>query len=96
MSWLAWSRGDTDRADFWLGRWNAESGDHSQVVGREGAVEEFTIAMWACAVEALMEGRPEDARRFYERIHEVGSSFSTESHPAILWSMAASFFTPGG
>lgn len=94
LAWLAWTRGETERARFWIRRWAAESADKMNL-DREGAIQAFAVALWANAVEALVEERPFDARRFFRRVYEVGSSFGTESHPTVLWTMAASFFNPG-
>ena len=95
LAWLAWSRGDERRARFMIEQWSREGEDKTNL-SEEGAIQAFAVALWANAIEALIEGRPEDARRFFRRVYEVGSSFGTESHPTVLWTMAASFFTPEG
>jgi len=95
LAWLAWVRGDVDRARFWIGRYATEGEDKTNL-SEGGAIQVFAVAIWALAIEALIDNRPEDAHRFYRRVFEVGSSFGTESHPTVLWTMAASFFvTPG-
>jgi hypothetical protein len=96
LAWLAWSRGDMDLATHHIERWVAEAAMPENLSNSEGAIQGFAIALWANAIEALIEGRAEDSRRFYERVYQVGSSFGTESHPTVLWTMAASFFTPEG
>jgi hypothetical protein len=96
LAWLAWSRGDTGQARHHIGRWLAESEMPENATGSDGAIQAFAVALWANAIEALIEGRTDDSRRFYERVYQVGSSFGTESHPTVLWTMAASFFTPEG
>jgi hypothetical protein len=94
-SWLAWTRGDVERARFWIGRWATEQAEETHL-DDSGAIQAWAVTLWANAIEALIEGRADDARRFFRRVYEVGSSFGTESHPTVLWTMAASFFTPGG
>ncbi len=94
LAWLAWSRGDERRARFMIEQWSRESEDKTNLT-EEGAIQAFAVALWANAIEALINGRTEDARRFFRRVYEVGSSFGTESHPTVLWTMAASFFTLG-
>lgn len=96
LAWLAWSRGDSERARHHIERWSAEAGRPENLNNSDSAIQSFAVALWANAIEALLEGRTDDSRRFYERVYEVGSSFGTESHPTVLWTMAASFFTPGG
>lgn len=95
LSWLAWTRNDPQGARFWIQRWSSEGEDKTKL-SEEGAIQAFAVALWANAIEALVEGRTDDAKRFFNRVYEVGSSFGTESHPTVLWTMAASFFTLGG
>ncbi len=59
---------------------------------RKGAVHLMALHHWLTAVEALVEGNPVAARRFWKRAIEVGASFGTESHPVVLWAYAASFW----
>jgi len=95
LAWLAWSRGENSRAQFWITQWGRESATQTQL-SEAGAIQAFTVALWANAIEALIENRTEDSQRFFRRVHDVGSSYGTESHPTILWTMAASFFTQEG
>lgn len=95
LAWLAWSQGDPSRAHFFIARWSTEGSEKTHLDDK-GAIQAFAVALWACAVEALVEGRREDSLRFFKRVYEVGSNFGTESHPTVLWTMAASFFTPEG
>jgi hypothetical protein len=94
LSWLAWARMDLARARFWIERWSAEASDKANL-DRQGAIQSFAVALWANAVEGLVEGRQDDVRRFFNRVYHVGSNYGTESHPTVLWSMAASL-TPAG
>lgn len=97
LAWLAWSRGDAARAHHHIERWVAEAAMPENLNNSDSAIQAFAVALWGNAVEALVDGRVDDARRFYGRVYEVGSSFGTESHPTVLWTMAASFFvTPEG
>jgi len=95
LAWLAWSRGENPRARFWISQWTRESATQTNL-SEEGAVQAFTVGLWANAIEALIEDRTLDAQRFFRRVHDVGSSYGTESHPTILWTMAASFFSQEG
>jgi hypothetical protein len=95
LAWLAWTRNDPQRARFWIGRWSIEGEDKTKL-DSEGAIQAFAVALWANAIEALIDNRTDDARRFFRRVFDVGSSFGTESHPTVLWTMAGSFFTLGG
>ena len=95
-AWIAWTRGDTNRARYWIRHWSNEQSEMLSNLDDSGAIQAWAVTLWANAVEALVEERPDDARRFFRRVYEVGSSFGTESHPTVLWTMAASFFTPAG
>lgn len=95
LAWLAWSRGDPLKATALITVWT-EGEELKARTGpsQEGAVQAYSVSLWATAIAALLAGNMEDARRLYRRVHDVGSSFGTESHPVILWTMAATF-TPG-
>lgn len=94
-AWIDWVQGDLTGSRFWLEQWARESADKTNL-SKDGAIQAFAVALWANAIEALIEGRPADALRFFKRVEEVGGNFGTESHPTVLWTMAASFFSPEG
>ena len=56
------------------------------------AVETLSLNFWAKAIEMLVIGRSEDARRFFERANEVGANYGTRTNPSICWTYATSFF----
>jgi tetratricopeptide (TPR) repeat protein len=56
------------------------------------AVETLSLNFWAKAIEMLVIGRSEDARRFFERANEVGANYGTRMNPSICWTYATSFF----
>ena len=95
LAWLAWLRGDPTKATACLVVWtDGEEMKNQMDQSRKGAVQAYTVSLWATAIASLLAGNKEEARKFYHRVHDVGSSFGTESHPVILWTMAA-IFTPG-
>jgi hypothetical protein len=94
LAWLAWARGDAGEATSCIVEWAEEEEARNSSVTeyiRDGAVQLYSVSLWATAVSNLLAGRTEEARRYYQRVHDVGASFGTESHPVILWTMAASF-----
>jgi hypothetical protein len=98
-AWLAWARGDMKGAvnriaEYAEGEEDYRDAKETEPI-REGAVQLYSISLWATAIMGLLSGNMEEARRFYQRVHDVGASFGTESHPVILWTLAATF-TPAG
>lgn len=83
LAWSAWTRGRPEEASA-----------HLQLVRapKQTSTHGMALGFWAKAIEALLEGKADVARRFFRRTYEVGSSVGTESHPVVLWTMAASFF----
>ena len=102
LAWLAWSHSDNLKAIDHIVEW-ADGSRHTEQwgpslgtadmtkVNQEGAVQAYCVSLWGTAVAALLAGNMENARRYYRRVYDVGSSFGTESHPIILWTLAATF-----
>ncbi len=57
-----------------------------------GAIEEIVLDFWASAVQALLQKDLLEARKFFERASDVGSSYGIEINHSIQWTYAASFF----
>lgn len=57
-----------------------------------GAIHLMALFFWVSAIEALSKRDMTEARRFWLRAMEVGSSHGTDSHPVVLWTFAATFF----
>jgi hypothetical protein len=85
IAWLNWASGGEE------GRI-----DPTQIMetrpNESGALHRTTLLLWLSAIERLEANDLQEARRLWQRAIEIGSSLGTESHPAILWSYAASFF----
>lgn len=96
LAWLAWSRNDPERARAQLAQWDHEVGRRDEGLSEQGAIEMFAVSFWASAIKALTEHQIDAAKMYFRRVYEVGSNFGTESHPTVLWTFAASFFTPEG
>lgn len=60
----------------------------------DGAVETLSLNFWARAIELLVQGDRDGARRFFDRATEVGAQFGTSTNPTICWTYATSYF-PG-
>ena len=89
MAWLGWAGGpDPGHAASELARvqWDIPIRDEP------GALHRTTLQLWLAAIVRLEAEDLPEAHRFWKRAIEIGSSLGTESHPAILWSYAASFF----
>lgn len=87
LAWLGWAGGqDPSRASREVSRLQEEATESS------GALHRATLSLWLSAIEHLTNENLPEARRLWNRAIEIGSSLGTESHPAILWSYAASFF----
>ena len=98
FAWGAWTQGDARVAQYWIRSIRADVPDKEGPVdeARPGAVHRLALEEWANAVMALTQGQTSEAKRFFKRASEVGQSFGTESHPVILWTMAASLAAPQG
>ena len=86
LAWVAWSKRDNQEASRYL------SSLGPPTIGKTGLIHLQTLIQWTHAIEALIEGRSDIAARRFQRAYEIGASFGTESHPIILWTMAASLF----
>ena len=86
LAWMGWLQGRRSRVDRFLG---TRAAPQDQNVG---AIHQMALTYWRDAVEKLVLGERDEARRCWQRALEVGSSFGTESHPVILWTYIASFF----
>ena len=53
-----------------------------------------TLLLWRDAIWALTSRQNDIAACRFQQAYEIGASFGSESHPIILWTMAASFFKP--
>lgn len=87
IAWTLWLHGSKREAEALL-REAQEAGDEPH----DGAVHRMALQHWMRAIQALLRGEREEARRLFQRAADLGSSFGTESHPVVLWTMAASFF----
>lgn len=87
LAWLGWASGqDPGRASREVARLQETPPEST------GALHRATLSLWLSAIERLADEDLPEARRLWKRAIEIGSSLGTESHPAILWSYAASFF----
>lgn len=88
QDWIDWVAKDSVEK-------NPPSRRPSEVLRKEtlhgGALEELALDFWYRAVRFLQEDLPE-ARRFFERASEVGSSYGIGINYSIQWTYAASFF----
>jgi hypothetical protein len=92
LAWVAWAEGKPIEAEKFVKQlWGAPERAGAVPDDRRGAVHLLALQSWAKAVEALAAGVPEEAERFFKRAAEIGASFGNESHPVVLWTMAASF-----
>lgn len=87
-AWCAWAHGSPEIAVEQVALLRAEE---QEVVEGPGAVHRMALENWAEAIAAISEGKTEEARRLWLRAIEIGSSFGTESHLAVLWTYAATF-----
>lgn len=90
LAWVAWA---ADRPNEAFNRVRGLMGEPEPgTLGGTGAIQTMTLHYWARGIEALAVGAKAEAERLFRRAAEVGSSFGTDSHPVVLWTMAASFF----
>lgn len=96
-AWATWARDPSDpQAAAMIAQLRAEQTSRESVEGSEAqrrasAVHLMALYFWAAAVEKLAQGDPAEAKRFWKRAIDVGSSHGTPSHPAVQWTYAASF-----
>jgi len=90
LAWTAWlTASEPGRAASESLRIQSES---PTWLGQPGALHRTTNTFWLSAIERLEAQDVPEARRLWQRAIEIGASLGIESHPAILWSYAASFF----
>lgn len=85
--WVFWAMNRGDVAEEMLKKLREEKGAHPLA----GALHLMALDFWGDALEKLLQGDPPEARRFWKRAIEVGGTHGTPSHPAILWTYAATF-----
>lgn len=84
-AWVTWASGGTEPF---------ESQIDSPPSGGEGLIHRMALGYWAVAVENLTKKDLPEARRLFRRATELGGQFGTETNPVVLWTYAASFWTP--
>jgi hypothetical protein len=90
QAWLVWASGNEPG---FVAREHARlQEESSRWTTGAGALHRATLGIWFDAIERLDAGDFPEAKRLWNRAIALGSSLGTESHPAILWSYAASFF----
>ena len=57
---------------------------------RDNAIHIMSLHFWVEAIERLTQGKHTEARRLWK--HAIQLSHGTSSHPALIWTYAASFF----
>lgn len=87
IGWMRWmTNGDKGVLNY-ISRMSEDEPEED-----DKAVETLSLNFWAKAIEMLVIGRSEDARRFFERANEVGANYGTRTNPSICWTYATSFF----
>jgi len=95
-AWAAWAMDPLNPEAAYEIRWlreeqvreAQEGGDHPKTAG---AIHLMALDFWAMAVGTLAQGDPVEAKRLWKRAIEIGGTHGTPSHPAVLWTYAASF-----
>lgn len=87
IGWMRWMSNGDKGVLHYISRMNDEEPEED-----DKAVETLSLNFWAKAIEMLVIGRSEDARRFFERANEVGANYGTRTNPSICWTYATSFF----
>lgn len=89
LAWIRWATGtDLDRAREDLQKLGEDGGYQPH----GGALHMMALRPWQMAVEALIRGDRQEARRLFKRATELGSQCGTETNPSIQWAYAATFF----
>lgn len=94
-AWACWAADPSSPAPLEeVARLRREQKDREDVGSsrRAGAIQLIALYFWAAGVEALAKNNLDEARRFWKRAIDIGASWGTESHPAVLWTYAATFF----
>jgi hypothetical protein len=94
LAWVAWTAQRSPEALRCIYRLRDVQKERELGEDRSGAIQLLALYDWARAVEALANEMPTEAERFFKRATAIGASFGTESHPVVLWTMAASLFPP--
>lgn len=84
LAWVDWAAGRASEGARRLRELSPATPNES--------IHMLALRNWAAAVEALTANADHEARRCFQRAYEIGASFGTDSHPVVLWTMAASFF----
>ena len=87
IGWMRWMTNGDKGVLHYISRMSDEEPEED-----DKAVETLSLNFWAKAIEMLVIGRSEDARRFFERANEVGANYGTRTNPSICWTYATSFF----
>jgi hypothetical protein len=90
LAWLLWLTRvqQLDQAQEGLRQLLEDGGYQPQ----GGALHLMALRPWQLAVEALLTGDPQEARRLFRRATEIGSQCGTETNPAVQWTYGATFF----
>jgi hypothetical protein len=89
LAWIRWATGtELERAQGALR--DLQEVDGYQPQG--GALHLMTLRPWQLAVEALLGGNSQEARRLFKRSTELGGQCGTETNPAVQWTYASSFY----
>jgi tetratricopeptide (TPR) repeat protein len=87
IGWMRWmTNGDKGILNY-ISRMSEDEPEED-----DKAVETLSLNFWAKAIEMLVIGRSDDARKFFERANEVGANYGTRTNPSICWTYATSFF----
>ena len=87
IGWMRWMTNGDKGILHYISRMSEDEPEED-----DKAVETLSLNFWAKAIEMLVIGRSEDARRFFERANEVGANYGTRINPSICWTYATSFF----
>ena len=87
IGWMRWMTNGDKGVLHYISRMSEDEPEED-----DKAVETLSLNFWAKAIEMLVIGRSEDARRFFERANEVGANYGTRTNPSICWTYATSFF----
>jgi tetratricopeptide (TPR) repeat protein len=87
IGWMRWMTNGDKGVLHYISRMSEDEPEED-----DKAVETLSLNFWAKAIEMLVIGRSDDARRFFERANEVGANYGTRTNPSICWTYATSFF----
>lgn len=87
LAWTLWARGEPGEAERIL-----REDTKDDIVAKGSAIHLMALHCWRGAVEALLRGSMEEARKLFLRAIDIGAQAGTETGPAIQWAYAASFF----